>query len=33
MKKTDNIKANVMQNIKEIFPENVNPFIGGLGNR
>lgn len=33
MKKTDNVKANVMQNIKDIFPEHINPFIAGLGNR
>ena len=33
MKKTDNIKANIMKNIRDIYPQQVNPFIGGLGNR
>lgn len=33
MKKTGNIKANIMQNIKDVFPEDINPFIAGLGNR
>lgn len=33
MKKTDNIKANIMKNIRETYPEHINPFIGGLGNR
>ena len=33
LKKTSNIKANLMRNIQEMFPENVRPFVGGLGNR
>ena len=31
MKKTGNIKANMMNLLNNLFPS--NPFIGGLGNR
>lgn len=33
MKKTSNIKTNMMKKIRELFPEDINPFAGGLGNR
>ena len=33
LKKTGNIKANLMKEIKKLFPEKAQPFIGGLGNR
>jgi len=33
MKKTSNIKTNMLRKIKELYPPNVNPFSGGLGNR
>jgi phosphatidate phosphatase PAH1 len=33
LKKTGNIKANLMKQIKDLFPEKCEPFIGGLGNR
>ena len=33
LKKTGNVKTNMMRAIKELFPTEVNPFVGGLGNR
>ena len=33
MKKTGNIKTNMIRMIRELFPLEVNPFDGGLGNR
>ena len=33
MKKTGNIKTNMMLSLKKLFPSDCNPFIGGLGNR
>lgn len=33
MKKTSNIKTNMMKKIRDLYPPNINPFSGGLGNR
>lgn len=33
LKKTGGVKANMLRSIKNLFPENCNPFVGGLGNR
>ena len=33
LKKTRNIKTNMIRMIRELFPLEVNPFNGGLGNR
>jgi phosphatidate phosphatase PAH1 len=30
---TGNVKANMMRAIRNIFPQHIDPFIGGLGNR
>jgi hypothetical protein len=32
-KKTGNIKANLIKKIAELFPPEISPFVGGLGNR
>lgn len=32
-KNTANVKTNLLKTIKDLFPNNINPFIGGLGNR
>lgn len=33
MKNTGNVKTNMIKMIKDLFPQNINPFSGGLGNR
>ena len=33
MKETSNIKYNMLKKIRGLFPEDINPFAGGLGNR
>lgn len=33
LKQAGNVKANIMNDIKKIFPSAINPFMGGLGNR
>lgn len=33
MKNTGNVKTNMIKMIKDLFPPNINPFSGGLGNR
>lgn len=33
MKKTSNIKTNMLKKIKDLYPTDFKPFAGGLGNR
>lgn len=33
MKNTGNVKTNMIKMIRELFPPEINPFAGGLGNR
>lgn len=33
MKKTSNIKTNMIKMVQNLFPSTINPFYGGLGNR